>query len=133
MSANNSERASAGLEWRTRVQQGWAQVQIINVSDNAGRSNLLGSPLEVTTQVQLGNLSADDVRVQVVTGKVGMNRELTDTVPVDLEFVSYEGSNAVFRGPILCTHPGYQGYTIRIVPKHKDLSIPAELNLAKWQ
>ena len=133
MSANNSEKASAGLEWRTRVQQGWAQVQIISVSDNAGRSNLLGSPLEVTTQVQLGNLSAEDVRVQVVTGKVGMNRELTDTVPVDLEFVSYEGSNAVFRGPILCTHPGYQGYTIRIVPKHKDLSIPAELNLAKWQ
>ena len=133
MSANNSERARAGLEWRTRVQQGWPQVQIINVNDNAGRSNLLGSPLEVTTQVQLGSLTADDVRVQAVTGKVGMNRELTDTEPVDLDFVAYEGSNAVFRGNILCTHPGHQGYTIRIVPKHKDLSIPAELNLAKWQ
>ena len=87
----------------------------------------------MTTHVQLGSLSADDVRVQAVTGKVGMNRELTDTEPVDLEFAAYEDSNAVFRGNILCTHPGHQGYTIRIVPKHSDLSIPAELNLAKWQ
>lgn len=133
MSANGSERAKAGLEWRTRVQQGWAQVQILGVTDNAGRSNILGSPLEITTHVQLGSLSAEDVRVQAVTGKVGMNRELTDTQPVDLEFKSYEDSNAVFQGHIECTHPGHQGYTIRVVPKHKDLSIPAELNLAKWQ
>ena len=133
MSANGSARAKAGLEWRTRVQQGWAQVQIHGVSDNAGTSNLLGSPLEITTHVQLGSLSPDDVRVQAVTGKVGMNRELTDTHPVDLEFKAYEDSNAVFQGNIECTHPGHQGYTIRVVPKHKDLSIPAELNLAKWQ
>ena len=62
-----------------------------------------------------------------------MNRELIDTHPVDLEFKAYEDSNAVFQGNIECTHPGHQGYTIRVVPKHKDLSIPAELNLAKWQ
>lgn len=133
MSANGSERAKAGLEWRTRVQAGWPQVQILDVTDNAGSSNLLGSPLQITAKVNLGVLSKDDVRVQAVTGKVGMNRELIDTQPVDLEFEAYEDNNAVFRGDILCTHPGYQGYTIRVVPKHNDLSIPAELNFVKWQ
>ncbi len=133
MSSNGSARAKAGLEWRTRVQLGWPQVQIHGVSDNAKTSNLLGSPLEITTQVHLGQLSADDVRVQAVTGKVGMNRELIDTEPIDLDFVAYEDSMAIFRGNIECTHPGHQGYTIRVVPKHADVSIPAELNLAKWQ
>jgi starch phosphorylase len=133
MSANGSERAKAGLEWRTRVQEGWPQVQIIDVSDNAATTNFLGSPLTVTTKVNLGSLSERDVKVQAVTGKVGMNRELTDTEPVDLEFASFEDGRAVFCGNIKCTHPGHQGYTIRIVPNHADLSIPAELNLAKWQ
>ena len=62
-----------------------------------------------------------------------MNRELIDTQPVDLEFVEYEDSKAIFRGDSLCTHPGHQGYTIRVVPHHPDLSIPAELNFVKWQ
>lgn len=133
MSANGSARAKAGLEWRTRVQAGWPQVQIREVHDNASSSNLLGSPLKVTAKVQLGALSAEDVKVQAVTGKVGMNRELNDTHPVDLAFQAYEDSVAVFQGDILCTHPGHQGYTIRVVPKHQDLSIPAELNFVKWQ
>lgn len=133
MSANGSARAKAGLEWRNRVQAGWPQIQIVEVTDEAKSSNLLGTPLGITAKVQLGVLSKDDVRVQAVTGKVGMNRELTDTQPIDLEFARYEDSVAVFTGDILCTHPGHQGYTIRVVPKHEDLSIPAELNFVKWQ
>ncbi|MBI1333997.1 MAG: alpha-glucan family phosphorylase [Armatimonadetes bacterium] len=133
MSANGSARAKAGLEWRTRVQANWAQVKILDVTDNAKSSNLLGSPLTITAKVHLGVLSKDDVRVQAVTGKVGMNRELTDTQPVELEFEAYEDSIAIFKGDILCTHPGHQGYALRIVPKHEDLSIPAELNFVRWQ
>lgn len=132
MERDNSSRAVAGLAWRSRVQDAWHQVQIISATDDAKSSKSLGSELRVEAVVELGSLSADDLHVQAVTGKVGMNRELMATEPITLNFVSSEGSRATFAGNIICTHPGHQGYTIRVVPKHPDVNIPAELNLSKW-
>jgi glycogen phosphorylase len=133
MSADHSKLAKAGLEWREKVQANWAAVRIDSVKDSAIRSNVIGSAIEVTARVSLGGLEPQDVSVQIVSGKVGSNRELYDTVPITLSFKEMEGTQCVFTGHVVCDRPGHQGYTIRVVPSHPHVSIPAELNLVKWQ
>ncbi len=133
VSANGSALAKDGLAWRDKVQSNWGQVSVVTVSDNAGLSNAMGKEFTVTARVKLGALSPAEVRVQAVSGKVGTNRELTNTSVIDLAFGEKDGEEFVYAGQVSCDQPGHQGYTIRVIPFHSNVSIPAELNLVRWQ
>lgn len=133
VSAANSALAKDGLAWRDKVQANWAAVRVVSVSDSAALSNAIGADFQVTARVELGGLTPGEVKVQAVSGKVAANRELVNTSVSDLEFVEAEGGNFVFRGGLKCDQAGHQGYTVRVVPYHPTVSIPAELNLVRWQ
>ncbi len=133
VSANGSALAKDGLAWRDKVQANWGQVSVVSVSDNAGLSNPMGDEFAVTARVRLGALSPAEVQVQAVSGKVGVNRELTNTSVVDLTFGEKDGEDFVYSGSLKCDQPGHQGYTVRVVPHHPNVSVPAELNLVRWQ
>jgi starch phosphorylase len=83
--------------------------------------------------VSLGALSPADVKVQVLTGHVGPNRDLDDLSVHDLEAVEQGGEGVVFRGSIPCDRPGLRGYRVRVVPYHEGLAIPTELGLVTWE
>ena len=106
---------------------------MVTVSDGAGLSNPMGKEFTVTARVKLGALSPAEVRVQAVSGKVGTNRELTNTSVIDLAFGEKDGEEFIYAGQVSCNQPGHQGYTIRVIPFHPNVSIPAELNLVRWQ
>jgi glycogen phosphorylase len=72
------------------------------------------------------------VRVQAVVGKIGPNRELTNAQAQDLELGSSVDGVHTYRGSITANVPGYQGYTVRVVPRHEDVQVPAELSLVAW-
>jgi starch phosphorylase len=106
---------------------------VISVADDAGTASLLGRTFTVTVNVALGDLKPTDVRVQAVVGKVGLNRELLNTRVETLEFDPAQPDALVFRGVIACDTPGHQGYTVRVIPSHPDVSVPSELGLATWE
>ncbi len=126
-------RATAAREWRDRISSHWGQVRVVNVSDSASVLNPIGASIDIKAQVFLGPLSPDDVRVQAVVGKIGPNRELTHSAAHDLTLESSVEGLSNYRGSILAGIPGYQGYTVRVVPKHDDVSIPGELSLITWE
>ncbi|MEZ0324533.1 MAG: hypothetical protein ACAH95_01385, partial [Fimbriimonas sp.] len=63
----------------------------------------------------------------------GPNRELTQTTPQDLTLESSVDALHNYEGSILADIPGYQGYTIRVIPKHEDIAVPSELALVTWE
>lgn len=133
MSQEGLTNAKSAIEWRGRVRSSWTMVKVLDVVDEAGLANPLGRTFALTAHVTLGNLTPDDVSVQAVVGKVGPNRELINAHIDDLEFVERDGDRFVYKGTVVCDIPGYQGYTVRIVPRHPDVSIPSELNLVTWE
>jgi starch phosphorylase len=72
------------------------------------------------------------VQVQVVHGKVGPNRDLTQTRVENLSFIEEADGKFVFRGEAQADILGHQGYTIRVVPFHADIMVPHELQLVTW-
>ena len=84
---------------------------------------------------------AEQARARGLTGLVGELVPTTKNAPVmDLyprlgfsAFGEKDGEEFVYAGQVSCDQPGHQGYTIRVIPFHSNVSIPAELNLVRWQ
>jgi starch phosphorylase len=81
----------------------------------------------------LGAIDPEDVSVQAVVGKVGLNRELLNTRVENLSFRGKDGELCVFEGVIACDTAGHQGYTVRVIPRNVDVSVPSEMGLATWE
>lgn len=133
LKANGLERARAALDWRDRIRQNWSRVRVVDVTDTAGTSNRIGREFSLSAVVDLGALSPDEVSVQAVVGRVGPNREIQSTRVENLCPSGRQGDLHVFKGSVVCDFPGYQGYTVRVIPRNADVSIPSELNLVAWE
>lgn len=132
MTANGLERARAALAWRDRVRTELPKVVVRDVRHTAASINRLGETFAITANVELGSLSPDEVRVQAVFGSVGSNRELLDCETFDLQPTPSEGPNA-FRAEVALESAGHKGFTVRVVPHHPDVVVPAELSLVRWE
>ena len=100
-------------------------------SSGVGDSPELGETLHVTSYVSLGDLTPDDVEVQVVHGRTNHHGdELHDVSSVPLAHVeSYEHGRHQFSGDLVLRSSGAFGYTVRVLPKHDGLARPSELGL----
>jgi starch phosphorylase len=131
--SDDQAEAKATIAWRDRIQAAWPTVRITNVTDDAGTQRTYGDRIHVTVTVDLGTLTAADVRVQAVVGKVGANRELLNPYSVDLEVTAQSGTSVTVAGHVHCDIAGHQGYTVRIVPYHPVILVPSELPLVIWE
>ncbi len=126
-------RAKTALAWREKVQKAWPEVKILSVSDQSDSENAIGQSFDVEVNLALGALEPSDVRVEVLVGGVGANRELRHMDTIILDHVPNTTSPAVFRGPIRCDTAGHMGYAVRVSPHHEDVNVPNELALVRWE
>ena len=133
MAANGWERARSLAAWKRRVADAWDAVSV--VTDDGDISTLeVGAARSVSAVVALGPLSTDDVAVQLVHGQVGPNDEITDSQVMEMELVGGgdEAGHHRFVGTFTCQRTGRHGYTLRVVPKNPDLTVPAEMGCIAW-
>jgi starch phosphorylase len=131
---NGLEKAREVITWRDHIYENWRNVRVHFVSDTAKTgSNTIGASFTIHAEVELGGLSSQDVQVHAVVGKIGPAREILESRVEVLDLVRSEGSRHTFEKVIKFDSPGYQGYTVRVVPSHEDMSIPNELNLVTWE
>ncbi|HET6561295.1 MAG TPA: alpha-glucan family phosphorylase [Marmoricola sp.] len=125
------EGAQELAEWKQRVVAGWPDVRIDHVdSSGVGDSPEVGASMSVHAFVSLGNLSTDDVDVQLLHGRVREGDDLVDVRATPLELgESFEANRHRFDGEVALSSSGPFGYTVRVVPRNAHLASPAELGL----
>ena len=118
-------------DWKRRVREGWPSVRIEHVdSSGVGDSPEVGGAMTAHVFVSLGDLTPDDVQVQLVHGRVREEDDLRDVHVVDLSLAeSYEAGRHRYEGEVTLSVPGPFGYTLRVVPRHSRLASVAELGL----
>jgi starch phosphorylase len=116
--------------WKRRVSLAWHGVKIEHVEADDGLRGP-GSLLEVRASVALGELSPDDVAVEVVAGRVGEDDEIIDPAvwPLAPDAPAADGGIARYTGHAELGRPGPFGYTVRVVPSHPLLTTTAEMGL----
>ncbi len=132
LAAGGTEFAGARelAAWKDRVSKAWPAVAIEHVEADDGEQSP-GARLVVRASVALGELSPDDVTVQVVYGPAGDEDEISNPEFADLELETgpSAGSAARYVGETELGRPGPFGYTVRVLPRHPLLASPAEMGL----
>jgi len=147
--------------WKRRVIQAWPQVRVAHVeSEAAGQapSSSPGSALTVRVSVALGELTPDDVAVEVVYGRPDDADEIIapayvvlargDDPPQTPPAPGGEpsppsppgppaggtrgGALVRYVGEVPLDQPGPFGYTVRVLPNHPLLDSRAELGLVTY-
>jgi starch phosphorylase len=116
--------------WKQRVADAWPGVRVELVETDDGEQSP-GSKLTVRAGVALGELSPEDVTVEVVYGRAGDDDEIADPVRGGLMLEAQPGPDSVawYCGEAVLGRPGPFGYTVRVLPRHPLLHGPAEMGL----
>jgi starch phosphorylase len=131
LSGDGFAKARALAAWKARVEAAWDGVEVLAVETDVSVASL-GTDRTVEAEVALGELSADDVEVQLVHGPVGQNDELSPPTIVAMTAASAEGAKLRYRGSFVCEQAGRYGFTVRVVPSHADIANPVELGRIAW-
>ncbi|CAA9209046.1 MAG: Glycogen phosphorylase [uncultured Acidimicrobiales bacterium] len=137
MGESSFASARALSAWKQRVLAGWHGVTVVDVDAEAAVADL-GTTRRVEAVVSLGQLSRDDVAVQLVHGPVGPSDEMAGTSIATMTLESEgpaDGGHAgrsTYAGSFSCETPGRYGYTVRVVPANAHLLTPAEMGCITW-
>lgn len=127
--ASVRERAS----WKSGVERVWDRVRFVEIGPDPDGALLSGQALPLRTVADLAGLRPDDVRVEAVVGRIGVNGQLEQTEVLVLPVVGQQGDAYVFAKDSVPSHTGRLGYSLRISPNHADDPLTRPCNaLIKW-
>jgi len=92
----------------------------------------VGKSLPVNVRVQLGNVPAGDVEVQVCYGRLDADGDVTNLEVLALTPNGATGGSVLFTGQVPCTNSGHFGFNVRVLPKHPNLPNLFEPGLVTW-
>jgi starch phosphorylase len=129
---DSADGGAEGLAlWKRRVRAAWAGVQVDHVESLDADQLEVGDKLHVSALIRLGELSPNDVEVQLVKGRLDADEELRDP-QVSAFPTGSDVSDGVrrYEGWVEAKRAGAIGYTVRVVPHHPQLANQAEMGLA---
>jgi starch phosphorylase len=120
-------------EWNTRIREVWDRVRFVEAGPGPGGTVMSGKPVPVRAAIDLAGLNPQDVRVEVVVGRVDSNGNLEDTEVLVLPPTELQGPVAIFEKDVVPERTGRLGYALRVSPNHFDdpLTRPCS-SLLKW-
>ena len=150
MTNNNHARAIEFAAWRARIVSAWPDVAIRSVVSTDSDSEVGSEPDSesdsktesargIVATAVLGELRSGDVRVEVVYGRIGVDGDFNDVTVVamkprtDGDGASDGDGDVHFVASIPCDRSGDYGFSVRIVPKHRDLGYWLDLGLVTWE
>jgi starch phosphorylase len=117
--------------WKSHVRDAWKQVHVDHVeSEGAADVVTAGSSVGVRAFVSLGELTPQDVVVQVMSGSVDADDVLDETTATPMEPVESDDQNRwKFQAVVPLDRNGPFGYTVRVLPRHENLISAVEMGL----
>ncbi len=122
--------AAETAAWKKRIRAAWPHVSVSRVEGLDSGSRALGSTVTLNAVVRLGELTPDDVEVQMVLGSVDDNDELHDIVIHPAVAGERIDGGIRYAATTVLDAPGSVGVTCRVVPKRDGLATIAEMGLA---
>ncbi len=131
-SVDASDGGAGGLAaWKHRIRSAWEGVAVDHVESLDGDQVEVGAKIHVSALVRLGELTPDDIEVQLVTGRVDDDDSLREprvsSFPTGTDV---DGGLRRYQGWVEAKRAGAMGYTVRVVPHHPLLANQAEMGLA---
>ncbi|MDR3139951.1 MAG: alpha-glucan family phosphorylase [Treponema sp.] len=116
-----------------KLRSSWNNLRIIKIESNAKPVMQRGDSLTVTAHIELGALAPEELRIELYHGSVSnQSNDIMNAQRTEMKAVGQEGSQYLYQVRIECTDTGFQGHTVRILPKHGALVHPYRTGFIKW-
>jgi glycogen phosphorylase len=131
MTASSFGRARDLAAWKSKVREHWDGVEVINVDGELTEARV-GDERRLQATVKIGELSTEDLSVQLAHGRVGANGELIEPAIEEMEVESVQDGICTYRGSFTSGRAGLYGFAVRVVPSHNDLTSRMDMGLVTW-
>jgi starch phosphorylase len=126
----------AGLDfaaWMSNLQRAWQGVAIRSVDVATGQITV-GTALDVTAEVSLGELKPEDVQVQLYYGTLGRNSEIADGADCVVMNLTGPTGAGTYRYQAQIAHhtSGERGLSVRALPNNPYLPSPFVPGVIRW-
>jgi starch phosphorylase len=133
LAADGMARAKALAAWKARARKAWPEIEIRAVEADLPEEPTVGDLVRATARVDLNGLAPDDVRVEFAMGQLDVEGHIIDPQIARMSAVGQEEGAYVFEtNEVRCENSGRHGYTLRVLPDHKDLVTPFLPGLIAW-
>jgi glycogen phosphorylase len=133
LEADGAARAKALAAWAAHVRQEWSHVGVERVEQGPATTLPVGEDIKVRAQVRLGQLSPQDVAVEIYVGQVNPDGDIIGAAAKPMEPATHNGSGIwSFEITTPCGRSGMHGVTVRLRPKHADLGGACLPGLICW-
>lgn len=132
---NDFERNRSVASWFDRVSHSWDHIAITNLDFPALADDLkVGDRIPVRIDVQLGDITPDDVSIELVSGSINSQEEFLrmDSFPVAQAEANGSKGSFTYTGEVVCRESGRLGITARVVPVHDDIPHAKKPKLIRW-
>ncbi|MCX5782845.1 MAG: alpha-glucan family phosphorylase [Elusimicrobia bacterium] len=119
--------------WRKKILESWPKVRVIGDSVKVERQIAAGQKILVKAKVWLGNLSPQDVSVEMYVGKVDLRGEISGGKIIPLNHESQSGDEHSYAGEISADISGRHDFSVRVMPKNSNIPHPYTPALIKWE
>ena len=115
-------RARELAAWVARIRSVWPQVRIDRLETLPAAQLTVGSRFRMRAWIHLGSLSPEEVTVELYMGRINSEGEIFDGVALPMQpFGQPHDGICVFEAAAVpCLRSGRQGYTVRVLPYHRD-------------
>ncbi|HEV3197671.1 MAG TPA: alpha-glucan family phosphorylase [Bryobacteraceae bacterium] len=120
--ADGSARARGLAAWIARIRALWPQVRVERLESLPAAELTVGSRFRMRAWIHLGSIATDEVTVELYMGRIDSEGEITEGVAIPMQAAG-QGRDAVWAfeaAAVPCLKSGRQGYTIRVLPYHRD-------------
>ena len=134
LTAKNYEIARHIASWKRKVMRSWDSIGIVSVKthDSDQKPLSLGDSFISTIVLDLNELSATDVGIEVLFGKKVNDRVNEPILVEEMNLISSEKNIAVFECNIPINQPGVFDFVFRLFPKSPLLPHRQDFNLVRW-
>lgn len=107
-------------------------MKITRVQAENSREIRVGEKMRVTASVVLGEVPAEYVRVQIVSGSVNEGGMIVNSSSSDMKHAGTTENEHQYEGQLECLENGSYGFSIRVIPYHADVRVPFEHPWLVW-
>jgi len=132
-SENNFDAARKLSQWKRALGDNWESIRIEDVLTDDGTELPVGALVNVHARVHLGDVSPDDVAVELYHGRIDAYGRLVEGNSLSMKCEQHlEDGAYLFDGQIPCQRSGHHGYAVRVVPRNANLPHRFDTGLILW-
>lgn len=118
--------------WRRRLEQNWHSIRVRTDSFKPEMEIRSGTHVPIRAKVHLGNLTPEDVDVQLHIGSIDVDMNFKYGKSISMNCQGKDGNVYVYTADVICERSGRHDFAVRVIGKHPDLVHPFMPLFIKW-